>query len=185
MNSEVKTVFEKNNIIIKKQGINKYFLFFSLENQNIYIPQIINLSIIDAFCFLNKDIIHDYKLTIHDELNGNVFILFKHFFPDFGLQQLYIYLNISIQKNDKTLKIISQQISDNIPNNLPANAELLLLDDINIDCVIENQHKLHFSNSLIMNNTKIEIPDFFEKFGLNILSKIIIRIKQFIEKYKL
>ena len=75
MTDDTETIYDKNGIIIKKQLTNSYQLFFSLENQRIYLEKIINFTLLDVFYALNTDIFDDYKLTIHNNNNATVYFL--------------------------------------------------------------------------------------------------------------
>ena len=177
------TIYDKNGIIIKKPAKNNYHLFFSLENQNIYLEKIINFTMLDIFYALNKDIFEDYKLIIHDDNNASVYFLFKHFMRDLGVPHKYAYINIVIEKSENLIQFKAQTIENKIPENLPSDVELLEINDIVVDCLLETQHKMNYSTALTL-YSKIETLDFLEKFASNIFSKIFLRIKQFIENYK-
>lgn len=181
--TDSETIYDKNGIIIKKQETNNYQLFFSLENQNIYLEKIINFTLLDVFYALNRDIFDDYKLTIHNNNNASVYFLFKHFMRDLGLPHKYIYINIVLEKSEKLIQFKAQTINNTTPDNLPSDLELLEMNDIIVDCVLETPHKMNYSSTLKL-YSKIEILDFLEKFSMNVLSKIFLRIKQFIENYK-
>jgi len=183
MTDDSHTVYDKNGIIIKKHETNIYQLFFSLENQNIYLEKIINFTLLDVFYALNRDIFDDYKLTIHNENEATVYFLFKHFLHDLGLPHKYAYINIVLEKNANIIQFKAQSINNVIPDNLPSGVELLEMKDIVVDCLLETPHKMNYSSTLTL-YSKMEILDFLEKFAMNVLSKIFLRIKQFIENYK-
>jgi len=183
MTDDSETVYDKNGIIIKKQEINTYQLLFSLENSNIYLEKIINFTLLDVFYALNRDIFDDYKLTIHNENEATVYFLFKHFLHDLGLPHKYAYINIVLEKNENLIQFKAQSINNATPDNLPSGVELLEMKDIVVDCLLETPHKMNYSSTLTL-NSKMEVLDFLEKFAMNVLSKIFLRIKQFIENYK-
>jgi len=180
---ELEIIYNKDNIIIKKSKINTYHLLFSLQNPNMYLGKIVNFKLLDALYALNGDIFDDYKLNIHNENEATVYFLFKHFLRDLGLPQKYTYINLGLEKNNNFIQFKAETIQNTIPEKLPENVELLVINNINIDCVLENQHKLSFQ-SMITIHSKIALADFLEKFALKIFSRIFLRIKQFIENYK-
>ena len=96
--TESKIIFTKNDINIEKKD-NNYHLLVSLANPNIYIPKLIDFSLLDIFYALNKDIFDDYKMTIHNDNKATIYFLFKHYYADLGITQKYVYLNVFIEKN--------------------------------------------------------------------------------------
>jgi hypothetical protein len=102
---------------------------------------------------------------------------------DLGLPHKYAYINIVLEKNENLIQFKAQSINNATPDNLPSGVELLEVKDIVVDCLIETPHKMNYSSKLTL-YSKMEVLDFLEKFAMNVLSKIFLRIKQFIENYK-
>jgi hypothetical protein len=134
---------------------------------------------------LNKDdIIEDFHLLVDSENEDKctVYILFRHFFEDFGFQQKYILLDIVLER---TSTHITYKGTTNLTNscNYCANAELLHLREISVACNIQDPHNL-IVESKIKIQTKFEIPTMIEKMASIILHKIFMKLKQLIENYK-
>jgi hypothetical protein len=179
--TESKIIFTKNDINIEKKD-NNYHLLVSLANPNIYIPKLIDFSLLDIFYALNKDIFDDYKMTIHNDNKATIYFLFKHYYADLGITQKYVYLNVFIEKNQTDIQFKCSTIDSHKPYNLPKGVELLLFNNIDVNCNIITQHNVELSSIMIL-NSKFIIPEFLEKFSMTMFSKIILRIKQFIENY--
>jgi hypothetical protein len=190
MDKDSNIILNKNNIIIKKKDKNEYQIFYSVENHNIYLPKIINFTLMDIFYTLNKDIFEKYKIIIHNETNATIYILIKHFFCDLGISQKYICINVIIEKNndliifkaDTCLDTSSNKLIEEFNDKNNENKELLIIQNAIIQCKIINNHKIDLCSSMLLKDKK-ETPLFIENFASQIFNKIILRVKQFIENY--
>jgi len=170
-----------NNNAIKNKK--KYNVEFSIKNPVLLIEKVINFNLINLVYELNKDIYENMELEKISEDQVVVVLLLKHFFEDIGLPQKYARLHIirSCEKQLVTFKSTTIDSNINKFGFIPECAELLTIEDLDMVCQLVNQHEVSFSlNITFVNN--IDIPSFIEKTICVILNKIIMRIKQFIEK---
>ena len=175
-------LFDKKGIQFVKQD-NMYNIKFNITNKNIIIEKLINLDLITLLYELNKtDIFSEYNCVKHTDTSASIYILFNHFFKDFGLSQKYIHLDISIVKEDTSI-IFNMTTNYNINKNKNINdSEVIPFDSIILTCDILNVHNIS-CNANIYLNTHFSLPDFIETLVINIIGKVFIRTKQFIEKY--
>jgi hypothetical protein len=178
-------IINNKHIKIIKNKRNDYSIFYNIKNQNIYLPQILNFSIIKLIIEINKDVFEDLNIEVINENEVNVYILVKHYFKDLNMPKRYSYLNAKIEtKNNKIIFHLST-IYDKLPNiNIfPCDVSILPMDDLIVICDISDQHNVSF-NTNIHFLTSFDIPEFIEKFSLTLFSKMFLRTKQFIENIK-
>jgi hypothetical protein len=176
-------LLDKDGFKFYKTKDNEYYSSFCLNNQNIILSQIIDFNLMKLVYDLNTDIYEKTKLIINDDDTAVITVLLKHFFKDLGLPQKYSVLHIQrILDEDKI--IFKGKTKENIANetlmNLPINAELLSISNIKNICTILSPHKVDCSFYITFDKN-ITIPPFVEKIISNIIHKIFIRVKQFIE----
>jgi len=174
-------IFKKDNYIFERLDRNKYKLSFDIENNNIYMSQIIDFSLLKLIYDLNPDIYENFKFENINENEGVYIILLKHFFEDIGFPQRYSVIHIKKIVDEKCITFKSQTINSNKPDIVPNEAELLLLENLTCICDIVNPHKINFSININL-DIELDIPLYVEKMIGIIIHKIFKRVKQFIEK---
>jgi hypothetical protein len=189
---------EKSKVILNKDGMkfvkhsnNAFHLSFSLENQFINVPAIINFELIKLIYDLNPDIYEKVILKKNSEEEAIITLLMKHFFVDLGLKQKYSHVimrkkiivnendNNSLQIQFSTTTVQASEKQEIIPDE----AELVQIENMQIvvDCVSSN---LCVFNCLILFNKQFNIPPFIEKMIGLIINKVFNRGKQFIENIR-
>ena len=180
--NEQKIIMEKKDCKMTRIKNHSYLFEYEIINNNILLEKIINLDFIKIIHEINKaDIFDDFYIERHSENEATVFILFKHFFNDFGLSQKYAHLNVTFERHDKKV-IYKTTTNNNLPKrNLKPNMELMPISDLTAVCCFINPHKVSISTTTNFNQN-MELPEFVEKLATTIVSKIFLRTKQFIEK---
>jgi hypothetical protein len=182
--TEHKVIMDKKDYRMTRIKKNSYSSEFTIENSNILLEKIINFDFIKLIYELNKnDIFEDFHIERHSENEATVFILFKHFFNDFGFCQKYAYLDVDLEKRDNII------IFKTKPNNNPltksiktkSDVEIMPIADIITVCNFINPHKVTIE-TLTNFYSNFDFPEFMEKMSTTIISKIFLRSKQFIEK---
>jgi hypothetical protein len=184
MNNENETKIIVNKKDHKMTRLNKHsYLFeYEIENKSILLGKIINLDFINIIHQINKeDIFEDFYLEKHSDNDATVFILFKHFFSDFGVPQKYAHLDVTLERTDNQI-IYRITTNNNLPkSNLKTAAVLLPISDVTTVCNFINPHSASIK-TMINFSKSMELPEFVEKLATTIISKIFLRTKQFIEK---
>lgn len=182
-------ILSKKNANFIKNGPNNFSLFFSLQNNNIIIPKIIDFDLIKTIYDLNTDIYEKVIMTKIDEKQVILNILFKPLFEDLGFPQIYSYIKVEKTiiyddlSNKKYREIIfhSSSITNEKPTNIPDDAKLFHLNDMIMNCKILDNHNIELNCTLNINEN-VNIPKIGEKIIGNILYKILERFKLFIDK---
>ena len=169
-------VFSKEGLNIIKNNKNNYSLLFSIENNNIYLPNIIHFNTINILGELYPELIEKYDLQINENKNeAIIYILFKHLFEDLGLPQYYIY--IEIKKNiTENISFVFKSID---LNNIHFEIEPINITNSKINCFIKSPHNISVEWNILLGN--VDIPEYVEKILGLIIYKLFNGIKQFIE----
>jgi len=181
--TEIKVIMDKKDYKMTRINKNSYEFEYEIENKNILLEKIVNLDFIKIIHEINKaDIFEDFYIERHSEGAATFFILFKHFFNDFGLTQKYAHLDIIFEQHDKK-SIFKTTTNNNLPkSNLKTpTAELLPISDVTTVCNFINPHKVSIKTTTNFYGNR-EFPDFVERLSTTIIGKIFLRTKQFIEK---
>jgi len=180
--NEPKIIVNKKDHKMTRLNKNSYLFEYEIENNNILIRNIINLDFISIIHEINKqDIFEDFYLEKQSESDATLFILFKHFFSDFGVPQKYAHLDITLERADNQF-IFRITTNNNLPkSNLKKAAVLLPISDVTTACNFINPHRA-IINTTTTFNKNMDLPEFVEKLATTIVSKIFLRTKQFIEK---
>jgi len=181
--NKTKVIMDKKDC--KMTRIDKYnYLFeYDITNNKILLDKVINLEFIKLLYELNKhDIFDDFYLELNSSESATAYILFKHFFDDFGVPQKYVHIDICIEKTEKQI-IFKTTTNNNAPKvNIPnKQAELIPIDNVTAICDFINQHKASIKTKTSFHKS-MHLPEFIEKLATTVISKIFLRTKQFIEK---
>ncbi|NDA90438.1 MAG: hypothetical protein EBY20_05985 [Alphaproteobacteria bacterium] len=181
--NKTKVIMDKKDY--KMTRIDKYNYLFEYEitNNKILLDKVINLDFIKLIYELNKhDIFDDFYLDVTGSESATVYILFKHFFDDFGVPQKYAHIDISIEKKEKQIifKTTTNNVAPkvNIPNK---DAQLIPINSVTATCDLITPHKASIKTATSFHKS-MQLPEFIEKLATTVISKIFLRTKQFIEK---
>jgi len=181
--NEPKIIVNKKDHKMTRLNKNSYLFEYEIENNNILLRNIINLDFIRIIHQINKqDIFEDFYLEKHSDNSSTVFILFKHFFSDFGVSQKYAHIDITLECSDNQF-IFRTTTNNNLPksNLKKAAAELLQISHVTTVCDFITPHKVSIKTTTTFNKN-MGLPEFVEKLATTIIGKIFLRCKQFIEK---
>jgi hypothetical protein len=155
---------------------------------------LLHLSLIDILYSVNKDVVDIYKLKVVETNDNygeaNVFVIFKHLFADIGIPQYHSFLNIKIKKtldesfitfyikSNTNYENINEYIDD---DEIYKQTEQLKVKNVTCYCKLITPHKIKVENHIYLNNKKLVVVDFIEKICFQLLYKMFIRSKVFIE----
>jgi hypothetical protein len=181
--NKTKVIMDKKDYKMTRIDKHNYLFEYEILNKNILLENVINLEFIKLIYELNKDDIFDnFYLEVNNSQSVTVYILFKHFFNDFGLPQKYAHLDISIEKTDK--QIIFRITTNNaVPKVNISNkeAQLIPINSVTATCELITPHKASIKTTTSFCKS-MNLPEFIEKLATTVISKIFLRTKQFIEK---
>jgi hypothetical protein len=177
-------LYSKEGFIFTKNEKNNYNLSFSIQNNSIFLSKIIDFNLIKLIYDLNNDVYEKNNMNIINENEATSNLLMKHLFKDLGLPQHFCYVHINKIVEENNIKFISQTIKHEIPEGMPPNVELMLIENMIFDCINITEHQIQFICNIQFENTII-IPQIAEKLVGLILYKIFNRVKQFIENIRM
>ena len=166
------------------QNDNSFNLQYRIINKQMYLDKLINFQFLNIIHELNKSLFDDFKIIINNEDQATIYILFKWLFKDFDIKQCAVVLNIkrSSLKNEQICFECSNAINiiDN-SFNIPSNVQIIQVDNLTICFDISDKHNIHVDNTIIFQK-KPNILPYIQKMTAQIISKMIMNTKQFIEK---
>ena len=180
-----------NNILFCKDGFefikntkNNYSLKFSMKNDNIILPKIIDFTLIELIYKLNNDIYEKINLEKINEEEAVLVLLLKHLFEDLGLPQRYTHVHIKKITKNNEIQFISEPILTGKPIGMPDDSEQLPIKNLTCICHFITNHNVTFTCNIIFEDG-LNIPTYIEKMVGFILFKIFNRVKQFIENVRM
>ena len=174
-----------NKDIQISQTENSYNLQYRIINKQFYLNKLINFQFLTIIYELNKSLFDNFKIEIISEDNAVIYILFKWLFKEFDMKQYAVILNINktAVKNEQICFECSS-VSTSVSTGtfiIPENVQLLHVDNYTICFDISDKHNIHVDNTVIFQKKPIILP-YIQKMTAQIISKMIINTKQFIEK---
>jgi hypothetical protein len=177
-------LYSKEGFTFTKNEKNNYSLSFSMQNNSIVLPKIIDFNLIKLIYDLNPDVYEKIKMNIINENEAIANLLMKHLFKDLGLPQRFSYIHINKIIEENSIKFISQTIKQETPEGMPPDAELMPIKNMICHCRIITQHQIQFTCNVQFENN-MSIPPVAEKLVGLIIYKIFNRVKQFIENVRM
>lgn len=183
-----KIISEKNGMKLIRHPDNVFNFVCTIENKNIYLDKIINFELIKLIFEINNDIYEKVIMNKIDENNAEFIFIMKHFFADIGLPQRYYHFMMTkiFNTNENKIVFTSETINGNKPDFINKDIEFLPINKMIYECQFTSlqRDKILFS-ALISFDKKLSIPEYVEKVVGLIVNKIFIRVKQFIEIYRI
>ena len=172
-----------NKDIQISQNNNSFNLQYKIINNQMYLDKLINFQFLNIIYELNKSLFDEFKIQIIGENKATVYILFKWLFKDFDIKQCAVILNInkSILNNEQICFECTSNNANNNLLNIPKNVQILNIDNLTICFDISNKHNIHVDNTIIFQKKPTILP-YIQKMISQIISKMILNTKQFIEK---
>jgi hypothetical protein len=178
------TLINKDGFLFSIVEKNHYKLTFSMENKNIILSKIIDFGLIKLIYDLNSDVYEKIKITKLNESEIIAELLMKHFFEDLGLPQRFSFIHMRKIVEENRIIFHSQSIKSHRPEGMPADSELMSLQDLECVCNIITPHRINFNVDVFF-DSNMNVPNFAEKMIGMILLKIFTRVKQFIENVRM
>lgn len=166
------------------QNENSFNLQYRIINKQMYLDKLINFQFLNIIHELNKSLFDDFKIIINNEDQATIYILFKWLFKDFDMKQCAVIININrtILKDEQICFECINAININTNSfNIPSNVQVIQVDNLTICFDISDKHNVHVDNTIIFQK-KPNILPYIQKMIAQIISKMIINTKQFIEK---
>lgn len=175
---------DNSGIQFTKINKNTYNVEFTINNNSINLPKLIDFSIIKLIFDLNQDIYEKTDLKIINNNEANIFILLKHFFQDVGLNQKYFCLKMIKTNSINEILFTCNTIKDYNRTYFPKEAEFVNINELQCKCNVISQNKMSFKITLVADEI-VHLPQYIDKMVKIIFNKIITRVKQFIENLRM
>lgn len=180
MESTISKVQKKDDtFLFAKLSHNQYGLSFSLENNKICLPKIVNLDFVKVIYSLSSDIFSHVHLEKINDTEGILLILIKPLFKELGVRQRFMYFHVKHIQVGNTIVIESQTIRTERPDSVPDDAELINVDTFTNEFTFHSQHNVDVVNKIILGNDVV-IPPFVDKVMKTLVIRIFKRVKEFV-----
>ena len=193
MEEESTILFNKEGLLFIKNFRNNYSVKFCMTNNNLVLKNIIDFPLIQLIYDLNSDICESFHMEHVKSDSGlensneiKFILVMKPLFEELGIPQMFLNLHIvkCIDNLNDCILFTSQSIhSSELPLNVPQDAQLLPIKNIDCQCLIISQNTIECSFNVKFDE-KMNIAPIAEKLVGIILFKIFKRMKQFIETFK-
>ena len=167
--------------ILEKDCILKPFVF-TLQNEKIYIDQLVNISLFKLLCEINKKFIENFFIQQLNEYTIHVFIIANHLFKDIGFPQYFFKLIIELDEIKQQFRITSRRdLSFQLPFQYnPKSSQLEL--NMNVDYIKINEHQYDF-NANIEYSTLKNIDSVTQNMIIKIINQLFNNLKKGINQY--
>ena len=171
-------LFDKEKLFILKNDDCNYLFQCHVENPRLDVSKLFTFDWLKIIFSIHEEFIEKYEIFQEDENNAKVFVLLRHFFKDFGVPQLFFYINV---KMDKSLpKIFIYQTNE-------TNLDGLNIKDYLQVPVNDSRGDIDVTQSTAFIEAKVRLEyfipqtEFIEKMGVILCTKVILKTKRFIE----
>ena len=178
-----KIICSKDNIVLKRsEDFDTFSMSFHLKNNNVNLKKILNLKLYSLLYELNKDVIEKVKILSETETNSNVLLVFKQFGADFGISKKYMCLYTEMETTENKI-IMRSKTADIDKNNLTGISKCEELSCPYINLFVTLKSDTEASVEYVFNmQMEEELPIYMENMIGMLMKKILLRVKEFIEK---
>lgn len=178
--SQKETTITRNGVTLHRKDNNNIEINHYIENPRIFLHSFMDFYFIQLMNEINTDIYKVMEYTVLDVNSIHLVLLLNHFFKDFGSPQQYLNLKITKSQTNNLNMFNISNFSLDKPSNIPDEVELILVNHMHICLENINPHKIHV-NSVIALEENPQFKVFIDKLIGNLICKIFIRLKRFIE----
>lgn len=182
-----KIICSKDNIVLKRsEDFDTFSMSFNLKNDKVNLKQILNLKLYSLLYELNKDVIEKVEILSETETNSIVLLVFKQFGADFGISKKYIclYTEIETTENEIIMRSKTADTADIDKKNLTGISKCEELSCPYINLFVSLKSNTEASIEYVFNmQMEEELPIYMENMIGMLMKKILLRVKEFIEKF--
>ena len=159
-------------------------LKLEIINNQYYIDTLIDFNIFKLIEPLNKDIIECIHMETTDDLDTmKICMVLKPIGKDFGLSQKYILSRTTKFQSNRNVRFISNDLKELGTMKLNVNAEPVINNSANLNIDIISRFHLNVTYSFRL-ELESELPIYMEKLPGQLIQKMFIRLKTFLENIK-
>jgi len=171
-------LFDKDSLQIRKLKNNNYTMEGEITNLKIDADELFSFKKFSILKELYKDIIDELQVTNIQDGTASYFIVFHHYFKDIGFPRLSLHLDVTRTKTNNILEFICSN-AINGTTNLNPDYFILSFETFTIQMYINDFSIKIFIEIAI--HCPFEIEPFVEKIVIQIIHKMFLRLKRFIE----
>ena len=171
-------LFEKDSLQIRKLKNNNYAMEGEITNLKIDANELFSFQKFSILKELYKDIIDELYVTNIQDGSASYFIIFHHFFKDMGFPRLSLHLDVTRTRTNNMLKFICSNATNNVVSN-SQDCFILSFETFTIQIYI-NEFSIKICADIAI-HYPFEIESFVEKIVVQIIHKMFLRLKRFIE----
>ncbi len=178
-----KIICSKDNIVLKRnEDFDTFSMSFHLKNNNVNLKKILNIKLYTLLYELNKDVIEKVEILSESETNSMILLVFKQFGADFGISKKYMCLYTEMETTENKI-IMRSKTADIDKNNLSgiSKCEELSCPYINLFVTLKSDTEASIEYVFNMQMEE-ELPIYMENMIGILMKKILLRVKEFIEK---
>ena len=171
-------LFDKDSLQIKRIKNNNYAMEGEIRNLKIDANELFSFQKFPILKELYKDIIDELQVTNIQEGSASYGIIFQHFFKDMGFPRLSLQLDVTRTKTNNMLEFVC---SNAATPNLNLNKDNFILS---FETFAIQIHICEFSIKICIDiaiHYPFEIEPFIEKMAIQVMHKMFLRLKRFIE----
>jgi hypothetical protein len=174
------TLMKKDDtFLFTKLCRNQYGLAFSIVNDKLYLPGIVNLDFVKVLYNLSPEIFSSVHLEKINDDEGILLILVKPLFKELGIVQRFLYFYVKRIQEGNRIVFESQTIQRERPDCVPANAELINIENFTNEFTFHSPHKMDIVNKITLDDAVV-VPPFVDKVMKSLVVRIFKRVKEFI-----
>lgn len=170
-------VYNKKNILAKRIRKGHYNISLCMSNTFLDLYSLVDFQTVPFIGKLNSNLFDTIDLKMKDQNNGKIFVLFHHFFENFGINQKYIHiLGTKTENENATQKQFSAVNHDQIVST----ADQLKMDSFHLNV---SKTTINSAAILIECDMKFDIPFPLPYFIESLAIKLCIKFVKFTKAY--
>jgi hypothetical protein len=174
-------ITEGKSYMLVRLATNKYRMTSIIENNNIYMNNILDFNLINLTYQTNLEQFEKFNLNIINDDEANVFLLMKHVFKEMGLKQRYICFDIKKVEIENGISfILTQNDEYGQQMNDCTNAHSMPIKHMLCNFEVVSPHKLKMTEYINF-DPENGMPTILEPVFALILKTMFKRTRKFIE----
>uniref|UniRef100_A0A6C0BAZ7 Uncharacterized protein n=1 Tax=viral metagenome TaxID=1070528 RepID=A0A6C0BAZ7_9ZZZZ len=170
-------LFDKDSLQIKRIKNNNYVMEGEIRNLKIDANELFSFQKFPILKELYKDIIDELQVTNIQEGSASYGIIFQHFFKDMGFPRLSLQLDVTRTKTNNMLEFVCSNATNIVSNS--QDCFILSFETFAIQIhICEVSIKICIDIAI---HYPFEIELFIEKMAIQVMHKMFLRLKRFIE----
>lgn len=163
-----KTIITKPNFLLTRNEKNNYQIEFMIENNNIYVQNMLGFQFIQLIYEVNKNYFEIIKLDIINTNEAHLYLLMKPVMKELGVLQRFAALKINMftDQHTNTIYFKGYPYPEYQHLNQCNNAIIAPIKEFTIACNVLTPHRFKFTKNIIFDDDFTIMPFFENIFGV-------------------